>query len=178
MDSYYTDLGTSFAAPHVAGGLALLLSAYPDLDVGTQEQALINSAVDLGASGPDDMFGYGRLDLLAAFNWILAVPPTATPTPEVIPSATPVQGPLPTDTPTSLPPSDTPTATNTSVPPTPTYTFTPPPPTATNTPTPTESSVQVIGEVGQVTNLTNTLQTVTLKSFVWESCRFCPTSHS
>lgn len=136
--TYYTDSGTSFAAPHVAGGLALLLSAYPNLDAAQQEQALLNSAVDLGAAGPDDMFGYGRLDLLAAFNQ-LATTPTVTPTPVG----------TPTDTPTPLPPSNTPTATNTIVPPsatntptntpvpsTPTYTptNTPIPPTVTNTP--------------------------------------------
>ena len=121
--NYYIDLGTSFAAPHVAGGLALLLSAYPNLDVGTQEQALINSAVDLGASGPDDVFGYGRLDLLAAFNWLQAAatstppPPTATNT-SILPSATNTP-PMPTATITAvpstatniLPDTDTPTPT-------------------------------------------------------------------
>ena len=132
--SYYTNSGTSFSAPHVAGGLALLLSAFPDLDSVQQEQALINTAVDLGASGPDDAFGYGRLDLLSAYNWILATSPTATPT-----------------------------ATNTSVPPTNT-----PTPTFSATPTATPGSAgEVIGETGQVTNLTDAPQIVTLThSFV------------
>ena len=79
--SYYTDSGTSFAAPHVAGGLALLLSAYPDLDAAQQQNALMNTGVDLGASGPDDVFGYGRLNLSAAYDWI-AANPTPTPTAE------------------------------------------------------------------------------------------------
>ena len=89
--TYYTDSGTSFAAPHVAGGLALLLSAYPNLDAGMQEQALINTAVDLGVSGPDDMFGYGRLNLLSALNWA-ATAPTSTPAPTTtpLPSSTPI----------------------------------------------------------------------------------------
>ena len=89
--SYMANTGTSFAAPHVAGGLALLLSAYPELDAGMQEQSLINSAVDLGASGPDDVFGYGRLDLLSALSWA-STAPTSTPpppTPTFVPSATP-----------------------------------------------------------------------------------------
>jgi subtilisin family serine protease len=143
--TYYTNSGTSFAAPHVAGGLALLLSAFPNLNAVTQEQALINSAVDLGAAGPDDVFGYGRLNLLSAFNWLAAAPtetpsplPTSTieavltdtPTPTLVPTYTPTY--LPTDTPTTLPtltvtsvPSNTPTVL-------PTFTFTPVP---TNTPT-------------------------------------------
>jgi len=57
----------------------LLLSAFPNLDTLMQEQALIYSAVDLGAMGPDDVFGYGRLDLSSAFNWIATIP---TPTPD------------------------------------------------------------------------------------------------
>jgi len=91
---YAAETGTSLAAPHVAGGLALLLSAYPNLDTGMQEQALINSAVDLGASGPDDVFGYGRLDLFSAFNWA-ATAPTSTPPP---PTATTVPSSTPTPT--------------------------------------------------------------------------------
>jgi hypothetical protein len=85
------------AAPHVAGGLALLLSAYPNLDAGVQEHALINTALDLGASGPDDVFGYGRLDLFAAINWAAAAPTSTPPlpTPTIEPSSTPT----PTETP-------------------------------------------------------------------------------
>lgn len=94
--TYTTNSGTSFAAPHVAGGLALLLSAYPELDAGMQEQSLIHSAVDLGASGPDDVFGYGRLDLLSALSWA-ATAPTSTPpppTPTSVPSFTPTVIPI------------------------------------------------------------------------------------
>ena len=68
--SYTTQSGTSLAAPHVAGALALLLSAYPGLSVSEQETALETGAVDLGASGPDNTFGYGRLDVLNAYNAI------------------------------------------------------------------------------------------------------------
>jgi subtilisin family serine protease len=96
--SYTTASGTSISAPHVAGGLALLLSAYPNLPALDQQNALINSAFDLGASGPDDVYGYGRLDLLAAYQWLAAAPPaTATP----LPTFTAI--PSPTTTPTSMP---------------------------------------------------------------------------
>jgi len=78
---YFDATGTSLAAPHVAGGLALLLNAFPGLLAGDQEAALLNSAVDLGAVGPDNDFGYGRLDLLAAYQWLQNYEPTPTPTP-------------------------------------------------------------------------------------------------
>jgi len=103
-NGYYNATGTSLAAPHVAGGLALILSAYPNLAAVDQQLALINSAVDLGVSGPDDVYGYGRLDLLAAFNW-LAVNPTSTPAPTNTPTAIPTFTSVPTATftPTPMP---------------------------------------------------------------------------
>ncbi|MFQ5578299.1 MAG: S8 family serine peptidase, partial [Anaerolineae bacterium] len=60
--------GTSVAAPHAAGVLALLLSAFPNLAVEDQAALLMASAADLGDSGPDNTFGYGRLDALAAYQ--------------------------------------------------------------------------------------------------------------
>lgn len=83
---YYNPSGTSLAAPHVAGTLALLLSADPGLTTAAQEESLINGAVDLGSAGPDADFGYGRLDALAAYQWLLANPaPTPTPSPTAAP---------------------------------------------------------------------------------------------
>jgi subtilisin family serine protease len=71
---YATGTGTSLAAPQVAGTLALLESAYGVLPVGQQEAALQSGAHDLGPSGPDPGFGYGRLDALASYNWLAATP--------------------------------------------------------------------------------------------------------
>ena len=125
---FYTTLsGTSFSAPETAGALALLLSAYPGLSPDNQAAALINSAADLGLVGPDDTFGNGRIDILAAYNSLAAGAPTSTPTP--LPTATPIL--LATSTDTPLPPTSTPTATDTPTPLPPTLT-----PTATDTPTP------------------------------------------
>lgn len=123
---YTTASGTSLSAPHVAGGLALLLSAYPNLAVSQQEDALRYSAVDLGVAGPDDIYGYGRLNLLAAYQW-LAGAPVATATF------------LPTFTATVMPDTPTPLPTNTTIPasPTPLPTFTSIPATPTSTPPPT-----------------------------------------
>jgi subtilisin family serine protease len=52
--AYVDESGTSLAAPHAAGALALLLSAFPGTPVATQESALDSSAVDLGTVGPDE----------------------------------------------------------------------------------------------------------------------------
>jgi len=74
---YTQQTGTSLAAPHVAGALALLLDAFPNLTPDQQEAALEGTAVDLGAPGPDNDFGYGRLDILAAHDSV--TPPNAAP---------------------------------------------------------------------------------------------------
>lgn len=64
--AYY--YGTSFAAPHVAGALALLLDAFPNLQGNEALSILFETAVDLGASGPDAIYGMGLIDLEAAFR--------------------------------------------------------------------------------------------------------------
>jgi bacillopeptidase F len=69
--SYTNVKGTSFAAPHVAGAMALLQSAYPGLSVSQLEAALINGATDLGPSGPDNSYGGGLLDVAAAYRLLL-----------------------------------------------------------------------------------------------------------
>jgi serine protease len=68
--------GTSMAAPHVAGALAVLLSAghTPQSAV----DRLLATATDLGAPGRDDSFGYGRIDLAKAVGPSVAT--TTTPT--------------------------------------------------------------------------------------------------
>jgi len=66
-DSYTTGYGTSFAATHVSAGLALLHSIYPQLSMTELEQALKDSALDLGQYGPDNDYGYGLIDLEQAY---------------------------------------------------------------------------------------------------------------
>jgi hypothetical protein len=66
-------LGTSAAAPHVAGAAADLLSANASLDVAELQQLLENRATDSGTAGKDSAFGSGRLRLGTAGS---APPPT------------------------------------------------------------------------------------------------------
>lgn len=69
--------GSSMAAPHVSGALALLRGAGLSPEVAVQR--LLDTAVDLGAPGHDPVFGAGRIDLAAAVAGIepAAVPATA-----------------------------------------------------------------------------------------------------
>jgi serine protease len=56
--------GTSFAAPHVSGALALLIAA--GIEPTEAVERLRRTAVDLGPDGPDDDHGHGRIDVAAA----------------------------------------------------------------------------------------------------------------
>lgn len=145
---YASNTGTSLAAPHVAGGLAVLLQAYPNLSAAEQENALTNTAQDLGAAGADEVYGNGRVDLLAAFNWIPTAP-TLTPTATATPTETALP---PTGTPTALPPTST--ATATTIPPTATPTTTTLPPTATATSIVVNVTVMPALKMAHVGNLT------------------------
>ena len=77
--TYATLDGSSLAAAHVSGALALLLDADPELSAAEQESILTETAVDLGAPGPDDAFGYGRIDIAAALDRVLGADPSRAP---------------------------------------------------------------------------------------------------
>ncbi len=77
-DSYGVNSGTSMSGPHVAGLVALLISAKPELagEVDEIERIIRDTAVPLtsnqgcGGDGPNEVpnnvYGYGRIDALAA----------------------------------------------------------------------------------------------------------------
>jgi bacillopeptidase F len=62
--------GTSFAAPHVAGALALLKSAEPAATPEQLQSAVELTATDIGAAGPDYDSGYGIVDVAKALPWL------------------------------------------------------------------------------------------------------------
>lgn len=55
--------GTSMAAPHVAGALAVLIEAYPAFAPGKIVDIMFSTAEDLGATGIDEIYGHGLLRL-------------------------------------------------------------------------------------------------------------------
>ena len=65
-DSYISVTGTSFAAPHVSGAMALLLSGNPAATVAELEYVLKNTALSCGGSVPNNTCGYGLIDIIAA----------------------------------------------------------------------------------------------------------------
>ena len=68
--SYVSMMGTSMAAPHVAGAVALLHSVWPWLktDPLATRNILFDTAQDLGAPGTDGVYGQGLLDVMAAMS--------------------------------------------------------------------------------------------------------------
>ncbi|MDP8223891.1 MAG: S8 family serine peptidase [Candidatus Lernaella stagnicola] len=63
--------GTSMASPHVTGAMCLLRQAYPDATVDELKMALYYSAVDMGDPGEDNDYGMGRIDLVAAYDFLM-----------------------------------------------------------------------------------------------------------
>ncbi|MGN6499841.1 MAG: S8 family peptidase [Tsuneonella sp.] len=59
--------GTSFSAPQVAGAVALLAQAFPNLTGAQIVKILLSSARDAGAAGTDAVYGRGILDIARAF---------------------------------------------------------------------------------------------------------------
>ncbi len=139
--------GSSSGAAHAAGVAALiqarrLLDAAALLTPAAVKSAVTGAALDLEDEGPDDIAGYGFLQVPASVTAGLGSPtptPAPTPTPSSSPtptsSSTPTPTPAPTPTPTPTPtPAPTPTPTSGGGGGTPT-------PTPTPAPTPTPSGL-------------------------------------
>jgi len=111
--------GTSMACPHVAGVAALLMSFQPSASAIEIQQAMIDSARDLGTAGRDDSYGYGLVQALDAAELLNGGPldgnsgndgteedpPTPSPSTNSPPTTSFPSNPPPS--PTNLPPSPT-----------------------------------------------------------------------
>ena len=124
-DQYAYDAGTSMAAPHVAGAVAVLLG----MGMSPQQAVdrLLATADDVGSPGRDDTFGAGRLDLAAAAASDGVDPGNDTPAPTPAPTTAPPRS----GTATTAPAAASGASTTTSVAPTPTMTVEPRPSTTT-----------------------------------------------
>ncbi|MBN1552220.1 S8 family serine peptidase, partial [bacterium] len=65
-EGYSTQSGTSFSSPLVSALAALILSNNNSLTPTQVQETMELSAVDLGTTGRDDYFGYGRIDAYKA----------------------------------------------------------------------------------------------------------------
>ncbi|MCH7928655.1 MAG: S8 family serine peptidase, partial [Candidatus Dadabacteria bacterium] len=97
IDGFAPFAGTSVSAPHAAGVVALIIEAQAlaqsqvtPLNNQFNKTNLVNdpmgiidilkqNAVDLGAPGPDNIFGFGRVDALAAVQAVLPEGPPVMP---------------------------------------------------------------------------------------------------
>ena len=59
----YVGGGSSFAAPLVTGTAALLKEKYPWMDASLIRQTILSTATDIGASGVDEVYGWGLLNI-------------------------------------------------------------------------------------------------------------------
>src|SRR5438445_8538747 len=93
-NAYTTASGTSMATPHIAGAMGLLWSAIPSLrhQITASRDTLDNSAHFIsstqcpgGAGPPNNVYGWGRIDILAA---VTGGSPTPTPTATATATAT------------------------------------------------------------------------------------------
>jgi serine protease len=159
LGGYTSMSGTSMASPHVAA-LAALIKAYrPGLSPDQVEKAIEGSALDLGTTGRDNDYGYGRINApaaLAAAATMTAAPVTssATPSPSVktsSPTTAPTKAPTtaPTKAPTTAP-TKAPTTAPTKAP------SASPTPSKTVTPTPTKP----VAKIRPIVTLTPASQTV------------------
>ena len=64
--AYDSVSGTSFSCPYVSAVAALVWSKNPGLTNAEVRAILQGTAIDLGASGYDTTYGFGRVDALAA----------------------------------------------------------------------------------------------------------------
>jgi len=88
---YYIASGTSQAAAHVSGVVALMLAVNATLSAAEIKAMLRDTAKDLGIAGRDNIFGYGIVQADKAVLRALAGGASPTPSPTPTPTPTPGQ---------------------------------------------------------------------------------------
>ena len=81
--SYTNAAGTSFSAPIVAGVAALVISANPSLTAMQVQDILKKSADDLGPTGWDSSYGWGRVNASRAMSLAIGAQPVDSAPPVV-----------------------------------------------------------------------------------------------
>ena len=99
IDQYYLSMsGTSMACPMVSGTVALLVQKNPKLTPAKAKEILEKSAEHLGSTVPNNNYGYGRINVKNAIDYMNGnFTPTPSPTPR------PKNPPYPTPTPKPSP---------------------------------------------------------------------------
>jgi serine protease AprX len=97
IEKYYLSMsGTSMACPMVSGTVALMVQKDPSLTPQKAKEILTKTAKRLGATVPNNDYGYGRIsvkDILAYMDGTWKPAPTPTPTPGYpTPTPTPTPG--------------------------------------------------------------------------------------
>ncbi len=84
---YVNYSGTSFSSPIAAGVGALMIAANPSITVEQIEAGIFSTAIDIGASGDDNVFGHGLIDAAAAVNYAINIGSVTAPTSQITVSA-------------------------------------------------------------------------------------------
>ncbi|MBD3155135.1 MAG: S8 family serine peptidase [Candidatus Aenigmarchaeota archaeon] len=87
-NSYTLYSGTSFSAPHVAASIALISSYNRSYQSGELRNILAETSVDLGEEGRDNYYGYGRVNLSAAYNELVGLISEFTTTTPIVTTST------------------------------------------------------------------------------------------
>jgi subtilisin family serine protease len=146
--TYGTWTGTSMSAPSVSGAIAVLMGT-PAANTADVQAAVLATAVDLGAVGPDNIYGRGRINTYGAYLQLQQQGAATTTTPA---PTTTTLAPTTTTTTTTLPPHTTTTTTTTL----------PPDTTTTSTTTTTTSTTTTVAPTTTTTTLPPDTTTTTL----------------
>jgi type VII secretion-associated serine protease mycosin len=103
-NAYASVDGTSPATAMVSGAAALIRAKYPELSAAEVVERLTSTAVDRGAPGRDDSYGFGELDLMAALTAKQPTPTSPSAAPGAAVTPPPVAQPEPDDGSSGIPP--------------------------------------------------------------------------